>query len=307
MKKDLVSIIIPVYNTEKYLNKCLESVIKQTYKKLEIIVVNDGSTDNSLSIINKFSKKDKRIVVIDQKNSGVSKARNAAMDIAKGDFISFVDSDDSIEKNFIEELLYNLKKYNADICECNMKRIDLETNDETTFGLKDQFLDSNYSIKYNYVSLDNSYDFIANKIFKREIIGKDRFSTFIVSEDFEFLVRLYEKVNKKITISKPLYNYVVYPRNYEVNSFSKKHIDIVNSRIKVFKFYDIKKQYELCNIVAVQILSRIISIYKKTNKETQMILKKEYNNYYKFALKAKTTFIKRIYRFIRFTYYKFTI
>lgn len=105
MKKSLVSVIVPIYNVEKYLPKCIDSILEQTYKNLEVILVDDGSKDNCGKIIDEYAKKDKRIIVIHQKNGGQSRARNVGIEKAKGEFISFVDGDDEIGKSFIEELV----------------------------------------------------------------------------------------------------------------------------------------------------------------------------------------------------------
>ena len=104
MNKPLISIIIPVYNAEKYLKKCLDSVINQTYKNLEIILVDDGSTDKSPEICDKYAEKDSRIIVLHKENGGVSSSRNAGLDIFKGEYLSFVDSDDYVEPDYIEYL-----------------------------------------------------------------------------------------------------------------------------------------------------------------------------------------------------------
>lgn len=117
MKK--VSIIIPVYNVEKYLRKCLDSVINQTCKDIEIIIINDGSTDNSLEICKEYSKNDPRIKLIDKKNEGVSKARNTGLAYVTGKYVCFVDSDDWIELNMIEKLYDSSVINNADFCMCN--------------------------------------------------------------------------------------------------------------------------------------------------------------------------------------------
>ena len=115
MDNPLISIIIPVYNVEKYLAKCVESVINQTYKKIQIILIDDGSTDNSGKICDDFKLKDNRIEVIHKKNGGLSDARNAGLKIVKGDYIGFIDSDDYIEKDMYETLLCLLIENNADI------------------------------------------------------------------------------------------------------------------------------------------------------------------------------------------------
>ena len=114
----MISVIIPIYNVENYLKKCIESVINQTYKNLEIILVNDGSNDNSKNIIDEYSTIDNRIKVINKENGGLSDARNAGIEIAKGDYITFLDSDDWIELNMYEKL-YQEKK----VCIIYMEKI----------------------------------------------------------------------------------------------------------------------------------------------------------------------------------------
>ena len=121
MKK--VSIIIPVYKAEGYLNKCLESVVNQTYQNLEIILIDDGSPDNCPKMCDDWAKKDKRIKVIHKENGGVSSARNCALDKLTGDYICFVDSDDTIHPKYVEILIRNLKEANADISVCSWKKV----------------------------------------------------------------------------------------------------------------------------------------------------------------------------------------
>ncbi|NDW19004.1 glycosyltransferase [Dysgonomonas sp. 216] len=118
----LISVIIPVYNTEKYLSRCLDSVIKQTYTKLEIILINDGSTDSSGDICDNYAQQDSRIKVVHKKNAGVSAARNSGLMYANGDYISFIDSDDRIEHNMYEILTSHLKDCQADIVRFNAYR-----------------------------------------------------------------------------------------------------------------------------------------------------------------------------------------
>ena len=117
MKNDdiLVSVIIPAYNAEKYLGFCLDTVIAQTHKKLEIIVINDGSKDNTGKICDEYAEKDSRIRVIHQENKGLSSARNVALDIMTGEYIAFIDSDDFIEPQAIELLLFDCIEYNSEI------------------------------------------------------------------------------------------------------------------------------------------------------------------------------------------------
>ena len=115
----LISIIVPVYNVESYLKKCLESIINQTYKNIEIILIDDGSTDSSGKICDDYANKDKRIKVIHKQNGGVSDARNTALDICRGDYIGFIDSDDYIELDMYETLLKFLLNNNLDVAMCS--------------------------------------------------------------------------------------------------------------------------------------------------------------------------------------------
>ena len=114
MKQSLISIIVPIYKVEKYLEKCIESILAQTYKNIELILVDDGSPDNCPSICDRYAKKDSRVIVIHKQNGGLSDARNMGLNIAKGDFISFIDSDDFVSDDFCELLLGAIIRENAD-------------------------------------------------------------------------------------------------------------------------------------------------------------------------------------------------
>ena len=119
-----VSIIVPVYNVEKYLRECLESIINQTFQDIEIICVNDGSTDNSRKILTEYAQTDSRIKITDKENGGLSSARNAGLKIAQGEFISFIDSDDWVDKTMIEKLYNNIRALNTDISICAVHQYD---------------------------------------------------------------------------------------------------------------------------------------------------------------------------------------
>lgn len=123
MDTPLISIIIPAYNIAPYISRCLDSIIAQTYKNIEIIVVNDGSTDSTAEIIDKYATADNRIIPVHKSNGGVSSARLAGIDIAKGDYIGFVDGDDYIEQDMYERLINNALKYNADISHCGYQMV----------------------------------------------------------------------------------------------------------------------------------------------------------------------------------------
>ncbi len=153
-----VSVIIPVYNVEKYLSKCLDSVINQTLKDIEIICIDDGSTDNSLSILEEYAKKDKRIKIIKQKNLGAGAARNKGLEVAKGDYLSFLDSDDFFELDMLEKLYDNAININSDIAICNFKYFCTSTG--------------------KYINARNINKFIHKKVFNYEDIPNKIFNIF---------------------------------------------------------------------------------------------------------------------------------
>lgn len=115
----MLSIIVPVYNAESFIGRCIESVLNQSYKDFELILVNDGSLDSSLDVCKKYAEKDKRIVVINKKHCGVSKCRNAGLDAAKGDYITFVDSDDYVGKERYTKTIKAMKEHKAEIVQCS--------------------------------------------------------------------------------------------------------------------------------------------------------------------------------------------
>ena len=119
-----ISVIIPVYNGEKYLDRCIKSLLNQTYENIEFLFVNDGSTDSTLNVLKTYQKKDNRIIIIDKENTGVSDSRNIGIDKAQGDYICFCDADDMYENNYIETMLSLIKKNKADVVRCNFKVVD---------------------------------------------------------------------------------------------------------------------------------------------------------------------------------------
>lgn len=213
-----VSIIIPVYNTEKYLSSCLDTVLNQTYQNTEIILVDDGSTDNSAQIINQYAKKDPRIRTIHQKNSGQSAARNAGLKKATGDFIGFIDSDDTVSKTFIKELLDPyLQDSNISLSVCGLRYHWLKTN--TT---KDVFLNplrkrKKHESKTNYIlyllTIDGRLYSAFNKLYHRKFLKNIRFDQNInFAEDTKFVLDYLKNTPEHSEISfilKPLchYNY----------------------------------------------------------------------------------------------------
>ena len=206
-EKALISIIIPVYKVEKYLEKCIQSVINQTYENLQIILVDDGSPDNCGKICDEYAKKDHRIEVIHKSNGGLSDARNKGLEIAKGEYIGFVDSDDYIEADMYEVLYNLLKQYNADVSICNFYTVSQE---------KIAIKNADNGIKeYNRIEilkeilLDNNIQSYAwNKLYKKELFNEIKYPVGKKYEDIGTTFYLLEKCNKVVVTGKPEYYYI---------------------------------------------------------------------------------------------------
>lgn len=198
-EKPLISIIVPVYNVRPYLCECLDSILRQTYKNIQVVTVDDGSTDGSGDILDEYAKKDSRITLIRQKNSGIAAARNAGLDASKGEYIGFVDSDDSISPDMYEYLYGLISSTNASIAMCNYSgRISsLQPID------KEGLLSDSYDI-FAY----KGFVFLWNKLIRRSVIDGLRFNTSAsISEDTFFM---FDILKKKIPVAvgkEEKYNY----------------------------------------------------------------------------------------------------
>ena len=198
----LVSVIVPVYNVEKYLYKCLISLISQTYKDIEIICVNDGSTDNSLKILEEYAIKDNRVSVYTKENGGLSDARNFGLTKANGDYVIFVDSDDYIDTTTIEKCVDNANKYNSDIVVYDMKYI-YDDREELASG--GEFECTSFKENRNIIFINNS---ACNKFIKRELMNDVSFPKGLYYEDLATIPILLSKANKISKINEPLYFYI---------------------------------------------------------------------------------------------------
>lgn len=263
MNKELISVIIPVYNTENYLSKCLDSVINQTYDNLEIIVVNDGSTDNSLSIIKKYANKDKRIVVIDKENGGGAEARNVALDLAKGDYYAFVDSDDYIEIDMYEKMLEHLHKNNAEMAICSF-RTTLEN--KRNKDIKDVVYNTHELMKEIFLDETITSHFW-RKLYPARVFEGNRFPNKKVVHDMSLDHILLSQINSAVYFDDDLYIY----RNDNTSNLSNSNAKNINSslnRAKVMlerlEFAD-KKYPDLSYILIPKVTMFLLSSYAKLN------------------------------------------
>lgn len=208
MIKGLVSVIVPIYNVEKYLDICLKSIVAQSYRNFQAILVNDGSPDNSKDICEVYCKKDNRFILINKKNGGLASARNAGLERAEGEFIVCVDSDDWIEPNMIEILLNNMMRYEADLSVCSFyEDISIKGAKKETFTLRTELISKEDAIK-RLITPGKFYGFAWNKMYKTGLVGNQRYDeTILKGEDSPFSCDYILKCNKAVVQDIPLYHY----------------------------------------------------------------------------------------------------
>lgn len=223
----LISVIIPVYNNEKYIEGAVNSLINQTYKNIEIIVVNDGSKDNTQQKLDALGKRDKRVKVINKENGGVSSARNAGLDAADGELIAFLDSDDEYLPNALETMLSELDD-DADMLVCSLRKIWNKAHDDRY----EDMVISKQELYDNYFSYSGAIHYCCANLYRAEIIKKNnlRFNEKVhFSEDYEFNLSYIKCAENNIKISsKIVYCYMMYRSGeHEKKDYPKRDIDVI--------------------------------------------------------------------------------
>lgn len=213
-----ITIIVPVYNVEKYLKRCLDSILHQTFIDFEIILVDDGSLDNSLEICYDYEKKDKRIKVIHKENGGLTSARIAGYNVSKGNFICFLDSDDYIQENMLEKMIKTIKEYNAQISVCSYYIVSENTKKIVQLPIKQKYINKNQFNDYmilpiigrfqigNYINFPG---FIWLRLYDKSVLSRGDFVSEreYFTEDDIFNLIVLKKVQKIAFINEPLYYY----------------------------------------------------------------------------------------------------
>ena len=246
--EELVTIVVPVYKVEKYIDKCINSILNQTYKNLEIILVDDGSPDDCGKICDRYAKLDTRINVIHKENGGLSDARNAGIDAANGKFISFIDSDDYIEPEYIEILYRAIKKDETDIAISSHKVIyesgailEKATGEENILTPKETL---------KRILYDEGIDLSAwAKLYKLELFKEVKFLKGRLFEDAATTYKLIDKSKKISIISVSTYNYIMRSSSITNNEFSVGKMDLITSTEEMCnyvknKYPDLKKACE---------------------------------------------------------------
>lgn len=236
-KKVMVSVIIPIYNVEDYLRDCLDSILAQTYEDFEAILVDDGSTDSSGNICDAYAEKEPRIKVIHKKNGGLSSARNAGIDIAKGEFIAFVDSDDAVHPDYLNTMVELAEKHSSDLVACGFV-----TGEACVWEESDDALD--IRIGREILNRVNDNDVVVtvawNKLYSRKFFDeyKLRYPEGKIHEDMFLTPQILYRSNKMVITDQKLYFYRQRPNSIMTAKFSLKQLDILEAiefRIDFFK------------------------------------------------------------------------
>lgn len=229
MPSSVISVIVPIYNVEKYLNRCVESIVNQTYKDLEIILVDDGSPDNCPQICDSWAEKDNRIKVVHKENGGLSDARNAGMRNATGEVVSFIDSDDWIESNMFEKMLSQMEQDNSDIVSCGVKWVE-----ENGKILKNDTVDQHetldtHSAMSELINDGKLKQHVWNKIYKTELIKDILFEKGKYHEDVFWSYQIIGKAECVSVVTDSFYYYVQRTNSIMGEGFSEKRLDALDA------------------------------------------------------------------------------
>ncbi len=286
-----ISIIVPVYGVEKYLDKCIESLVNQTYSNLEIILVDDGGKDNCPKMCDEWAEKDKRIKVIHKENGGQGTARNMALDVMTGNYVLFVDSDDYILPNMVEKLVIatNNGEYDASLCQYKVDNgISLKN---VSFYDEERILSTEEAI-YAYAVDRTIFTGPVCKLFRASVLEDIRFPSFRANEDAYIMHRLLGKCNKVSLITDYLYVVILRPNSTEGQAFNKNRLHLIDCENDLREYiganypqYKEKIQYRLAENILYLIKDIYHSKCEKEHKEIELELKaklieeqKELNN-----------------------------
>lgn len=296
--EEKISVIIPIYQVEKFLNKCIESVISQTYKCLEILLIDDGSKDNCPKICDQYAKEDKRIKIIHKENGGLSDARNMGIKNATGDYIFFLDSDDWVDQRIISHLYMLIKKYDADIAECQYEKVykeDAIINNEDKEEIKV------YTPKESLENLitERSENRVVswNKLYKKKLFNQIEFPMGKIHEDEYTTYKLLYKCKKIVVTNLKFYYYRQRENSIISEKFNPKRLDVIQAYEEKLEFYKEKNEIELYQKEIPKFLYILLNCYynskkAKFNKEIVKNIKDKYRKIYREYKKIKSNNIK---------------
>lgn len=260
---ELISIIVPIYNTEKYLEKCIESVLDQSYKNIELIIINDGSTDSSGIICDHYAMKDRRVQVLHIDNVGVAGARNKGMDYAAGEYFCFLDSDDYIAPQMLERLQLLLKTYNADIAMSGYQSVSDDKPQTTTENKKVELLSNLQALNKLFEKPTQQAVVVWNKLYIRSLFDGIRFPEGKYFEDVYVTYRLYHKARKIVLTNEKLYFQVKRVTSVTGQPYSINRLDSLDGSAERVHYFKINNLIDLYNTAAYSHLKLIIKCYRR--------------------------------------------
>ena len=307
MNEELVSVIVPIYKVEKYLNNCIESIIKQTYKNMQIILIDDGSPDNCGKICDEYKLKDARIEVIHKKNGGLSDARNCGIDMARGKYIVFIDSDDYIDKYYIEKLYMAIKKEGVKLAQCNILRVDDEKNILKKIGYEKKVVKSGKNIikeQYGVHVIENTV--VWNKMYAIELFKDIRFPVGKIHEDEFTTYKILYNLDKVAIIDDYLYYYRENDDSIMKQKFNIRNLDRLDAYKDKMYFFQ-KRETDIFIKALIRYIEEIKTDYMKAKKymvnfnEFKDKLLNEYRRVYYLLIKQKKISLK--YKIKMFVFY----
>lgn len=268
MPAPLISIIVPVYNTEKYLPKCIESILAQTYTNFELILVDDGSIDRCPQICDEYAEKDSRIKVFHKENGGVSSARNCGLDIANGEYIGFVDSDDYIEPEMYEKMLHTITESNVDLCICRCKA-ERPTGDfisESPTDSEERVFSREDTLDFLVHKRLAKYIFPTNKLYRKKLFDHNRYKIGKINEDEAIIHHIFGSSDGTVFTNEILYHYVVRNESIIHSRVSVKNLDMVDALIDRAEYFldDQKKQHAAS--VYISAMDTLVTIYSQLDR-----------------------------------------
>lgn len=308
--KKLVSIIIPVFRTEKYISRCIDSIKKQTYQNIEIILVDDGSDDQAPQLCDRFAEEDYRIKVLHKENGGLSSARNAGIDAVHGEYISFVDSDDYIEEDMIETLLSAIEKNNAELAMVRYQEVKSSIPEKDTSVYREEiYVGEKVEAAFHLLKVDS----VCVGLYKKKCIGDTRFPIGKTSEDIVFNFEIFKKCCSFVYIPIKKYYYYHNPISISNGGLERNKMNYLNVRLQINNYYSSAEKpmlYQLSGILvsrsAMGLMARM-ALYgiqdDMCEEETRQLLKSEFDKFKTEYYRAKNVPISR--KFLAFAVMNF--
>lgn len=300
--KGLISVIVPVYNVEKYLSQCIESLINQTYANLEILLIDDGSTDKSGKLCDKYAKKDNRITVIHKKNGGSASAKNEGLNCAKGEYLAFVDSDDFVEIDAYQYMVSQLEKEKADIIQCSFRDVFVNEQIDRIINESERSFDSSEYLRQ--YTMDWTCGLLWDKLYKRNLFKDIRFEEGHIIDDEFFTYQGVMNAKKIIRSYKIVYNYRKRKSSVMMLETSRQKIvwdklEYLNMRKEkvISKYPELQSIFELNYISMMFILADDKGITEESFQEIKRMLKRylQGEKAFKISLRMKFQIYKLIY------------